>query len=480
MPKVHNLAKGWIANVGAKTGAAVVHAAKMPTQYILARDSMHVQCDGAMADVKMLHAFTVKRPPGCFSDVLHDILEGNPDLQVAVVPPRGEDIEHLFEYAQATVDADGRQETVYLENLDDDGCLDLRADAFQGASGKNTSWQGPLQHRLCVSMEKDPSFSSPVYSLRSDSPHQWSEHGPGTTSAGLWVTHNNDPITVPSLPPPLLIRVSNDRVKGADCTTPLEAHGEDGYRCWSYVLAPESMDIIDEVRQQVMAAHTKFQWETVAVKPPHHDLYLEDVRGLSAAEVTSLSHSYTAPLPQFREFAMKQLDIVRTSFAGAQKRLHLLFLKLVRLPNESPGPVHRAVQRRLVADDGIFLTSYTLVVGSHAADSTTKGYLVPFSFASLPQPWNMLPFPTVAGESLICPSDYIVRLPGKHSRTYEPLVLIVMGFGTHCVTHRAGYSIVYRGDVSVRKRYARHNTCCACCFITRSTCSTWTTQKTHP
>ena len=43
---------------GAKTGAAVVHAAKMPTQYILARESMQVQCDGAMADVKMLPAFT--------------------------------------------------------------------------------------------------------------------------------------------------------------------------------------------------------------------------------------------------------------------------------------------------------------------------------------------------------------------------------------------------------------------------------------
>ena len=124
-------------------------------------------------------------PLGCFSDVLHDILEGNPDLQVVVVRPSGEDLEHLFEYAQASVDVDGRQETVYLENLDDDGCLDLRADAPQGASRKNTSCQGPLQHHLCLSMEKDPSLSSPVYSLRSDSPHQWSEHGPRTTSAKL-------------------------------------------------------------------------------------------------------------------------------------------------------------------------------------------------------------------------------------------------------------------------------------------------------
>ena len=60
MPKVDNLAKGWIGSVGAKTGAAVVHAAEMPTQYILVRESMQVQRDGAMADVKMLPAFTAK------------------------------------------------------------------------------------------------------------------------------------------------------------------------------------------------------------------------------------------------------------------------------------------------------------------------------------------------------------------------------------------------------------------------------------
>ena len=158
MPKMDNLAKGWIGNVGTKTRAAVVHAAKMPTQCILARESMQEQCDGAMADVKMLPAFTAKRSPGCFSDVLHDILEGNPDLQLVVVRPSGEDLEYLFEYAQATVDGDGRQETVYLENLGDDGCLDLRADAPQGASQKNTSWQGPLQHRLCLSHGKGSKF----------------------------------------------------------------------------------------------------------------------------------------------------------------------------------------------------------------------------------------------------------------------------------------------------------------------------------
>ena len=94
-----------------------------------------MQCDGAMVDVKMLPAFTAKRSPGCFNDVLHDILERNPNLQLLVVRPSGEDLEHLLEYAQATVVADGRYETVYLEKLDDDGCLDLRADAPQ-ALGK--------------------------------------------------------------------------------------------------------------------------------------------------------------------------------------------------------------------------------------------------------------------------------------------------------------------------------------------------------
>ena len=233
MPKVDNSAKGWIGSVGAKTGAAVVHATNMPAQYILTMKSMQVQCDGAMADGKMLPTFTAKRSPGCFTDVLHDILEGNPDLQLVVVAK----LEHLFEYAQATVDGDRRQETVYLENLEDDACPDLRADALQGASRKNTSWEGPLLHRLCLSVEKYPSLSSPVYSLY-DSPHQWSEHGPRTTSAGLWATHNNDPIAIPSLRLPLLIGVSDDRVKGADCTTPLEAHGEDSDGRWSYVLAP--------------------------------------------------------------------------------------------------------------------------------------------------------------------------------------------------------------------------------------------------
>ena len=121
------------------------------------------RCRAGRAHAKtLLPAFTAKRSPGCFSDVLHDILEGNPHMQLVVVRPSGEDLEHLFEYAQATVDGYGRQETVYLDNLDDDGCLDLRVDAPQGASRKNTSWQGPLQHRLCLSMEKDPSLSSPV------------------------------------------------------------------------------------------------------------------------------------------------------------------------------------------------------------------------------------------------------------------------------------------------------------------------------
>ena len=165
-------------------------------------------------------------------------------------------------------------------------------------------------------------------------------------------------------------------------------------------------------------------------------------------EVTSLSHGYTAPLPQVRGFAMKQLDKLRTSFAGDQKQLHLLFVKLVCLPRESPGPVHRAVQRHPVHDDGILLTSYTLVFGSHTADSTTKGYFVPFNFGGLPQPWSTLPFPTVPGESLICPSDCIVRLLGKRSGMYEPLVLILMCCVTHRVTH-AGYPVLLPLDCTM-------------------------------
>ena len=62
-----------------------------------------------------------------------------------------------------------------------------------------------------------------------------------------------------------------------------------------------------------------FQWETVAGKPPHQDLYLEDVPGLWAEEVTTLPHGYTAPLPQLRGCAIKQLEKVRMSFAGDQK-----------------------------------------------------------------------------------------------------------------------------------------------------------------
>ena len=147
------------------------------------------------------------------------------------------------------------------------------------------------------------------------------------------MTHNNDPITTPFLPPPLVIGVSDDRDKGADGTTPQEAHGEDCDRRWSYVLAQESIDIMDDLRQEVMPAHNKFHLETVATKPPHEDLYLEDVPRLSAEEVTTLFRGHTAPLPQVRGF-MKQLDRVRTSFAGDQKQLHLLFVKLVRLPNE--------------------------------------------------------------------------------------------------------------------------------------------------
>ena len=84
--------------MGTNTGAAAVHATEMSTQCFHARESMQVQCEGAMADVKMLPTFNAKRSPRFFNDVLHDILEGNPDLQLVVVWPSGEDPEHIFMY----------------------------------------------------------------------------------------------------------------------------------------------------------------------------------------------------------------------------------------------------------------------------------------------------------------------------------------------------------------------------------------------
>ena len=48
-----------------------------------------MECDGTMADVKMLPACTSKGSPKCFSDVLHNILEGNPDLQLVVLVSGG-------------------------------------------------------------------------------------------------------------------------------------------------------------------------------------------------------------------------------------------------------------------------------------------------------------------------------------------------------------------------------------------------------
>ena len=75
--------------------------------------------------------------------MLQDVLELNPDLQLVVVRRDGEDLEHLLEYTTTTIDSEDHQGTVYLEDLDD-GCLDLRVDAPQGPSQKNTPWQGPL------------------------------------------------------------------------------------------------------------------------------------------------------------------------------------------------------------------------------------------------------------------------------------------------------------------------------------------------
>ena len=71
----------------------------------------------------------------------------------------------------------------------------------------------------------------------------------------------------------------------------------------------------------------------------------------------------------------------------------------------------------------------------------TNGYFVPFSSEGLLQPWNTLSFPSEPRESLV-QSDCIVHLRGKRNGMHEPLVLTVMGFGTHRVTHRAGYPVL--------------------------------------
>ena len=88
--------KGVDYSVGSKMGVMRAHATKMPTQYILARECMQVQWDGTIADVKTLPSFTSNQSVACFNDVLQDVLEGNVNLQVVVVRPNEEDLEHLF------------------------------------------------------------------------------------------------------------------------------------------------------------------------------------------------------------------------------------------------------------------------------------------------------------------------------------------------------------------------------------------------
>ena len=147
--------------------------------------------------------------------------------------------------------------------------------------------------------------------------------------------------------------------------------------------------------------------------------------------------------PFYHEFT----GLLRSKLIGCERPLRVtkssptfcLSSCCVYIPSESPGPVHRAVQRCLVPDDGMILISYILLNGSNTAESATNGYFPPFSSRGLPQPWKTLPFPTEPGESLVGPSDCIARLHGKRSGMHAPLVLVVMGFGTHGVTHRAGY-----------------------------------------
>ena len=105
----------------------------------------------------------------------------------------------------------------------------------------------------------------------------------GTTSTGLWVTHNKDPITIPCLPPRVFFEASYDRVKGADLTTPLEAHGHESDRRWRYIVAQESMDTSDELHQAGRGPTTSFSRRPLRGS-------LEDVPGLSAKKVKMVSH----------------------------------------------------------------------------------------------------------------------------------------------------------------------------------------------
>ena len=191
-------------------------------------------------------------------------------MQQVVVWPNGEDLEHVFEYSAAVVGLESRQETVYVEDLDN-RYLDLCADASQGASRENTSVQRRLQHRLWLSIETHAILSSLAHSLRSDSSPQWSEHGPEKTPNGLWVTHNNDPITIPSLPPPLLTGFSNDPGKETKTNnaTLLEARAEDSDRHRRSIVAQESIHIMDELCQGPRASYNRCHWKTVTQKSPH-------------------------------------------------------------------------------------------------------------------------------------------------------------------------------------------------------------------
>ena len=113
-------------------------------------------------------------------------------------------------------------------------------------------------------------------------------------------------------------------------------------------------------------------------------------------------------------------------------------------------------------------------------------YIVPFfKFFKTEKCFKTMLFPVscVSQKPLAFQKHSLLLIqPKTHAKTLsersEKCATVQVLTGTDSVA-RATYSIVYRGDVSVRKRSARHNTCCVCCFKTRSTRSTCRTQTTH-
>ena len=128
------------------------------------------------------------------------------------------------------------------------------------------------------------------------------------------MTHNNDPITIPSLPPPLLIGPSDNHVRGANRTTPLEEQGEDLDR-WHYVPSEQmNRATFTELQKEARFWYNVFEWKTAATGPSHKELYFADVPGLTNEETKEILGGYKAPLQHFRGSTLRQLEKLQTLF----------------------------------------------------------------------------------------------------------------------------------------------------------------------